>query len=1463
MVLDDDEKKYGDDLTNDDAENNEVDDDVNDGVDADNQGQNNNIENGQEQIQGNQHSQLAEEAKNYAKNKASEAKENAKQKIKNKVQNTIKKHIDKKQNKDQDQNENERNSNQSLDNNRRKSSKTKKAQRQNKKIKNSTKSVDKNGKRSSKFTSQKQGRKVKKSTMSANKNGKKAIKSARGTTKKAAKATKSATKTATKTGTNVAKSTTKTAGRVGKQAVKSTARTAKTAAKTAKTATKTAANAAKTTAKAAKTTVKAAQTTAKVAAKTAQVTVKATQAAIKAAIAAAKAAIAAAQAAAQAAAAAAQAVASFLAAIGPIGWLIIIIIILIVLLVGFIWSIFNSASDEMSDVTESLSDGFTATSTLSEKVMGKGINITDETLEAFVTEIEAMGISMDDLFLSGDIDDEKAKDDPANIAERNKFLRKFLLASLVTQYPDYGITEDETHYNGIIKVRRASNTDSLDNARDLEYVTLDVLDAMIDAVNSGMVPDVLLASYPTTSLEVRIDSTRDGMPIPAVIYLPEGEKDVPLVLMCHGFTGKKEGDNDHFLQLGEMLAQNGIAAITIDFSGCGDSGDPSENYTLDNMEKDMDAAIEFMEDRYSIDETKVGIVGHSMGGRVATEYLENVQAAALWAPADGDGLAGLEFLNDYEGLYETAKKEGSVDSGWDCNGKDFILSRDFFDDMSISYPTAHLSRFTGPLLVAFGDNDDVITEARDSIQSAMPPQGMFKTYNQDHNFTMENDDEHQLLVDTANLFTQAFFGRDANDGGEEVENPIAGQSIDDIRNDLQNVYSVDNNGNLYFASISSVANTTLDGDGNEVTTTTYTANKMAISYKKTVEKYAFPMEVSVALCLITQNPEYVADLIDKHVLSGEIEITILDTQRIDTHASWYDWTLTTTITERRHDGSDPTSTTTTTDINNYNYSKTVNTTVSSIAAMTDVDTWMAKSSVDYTNTPNQVEYPLGQETVVEEAECPVHYLSPQTVTLPVEINGNTVDCDYTTTRQVSNCTSTETQKIEFNEWEKGTVFVDTDAISDKADSILQQWTTVYKIPNTTTYEAPADNLEAGKQMLLELLNKEKTQQQVEIFEFLYNRAEDSDYSISNLDTSLYNDMELVVLGGEDDIVVDTTRSSPELVLSKEDIQSAISSCYSGNVATNLLNTLDAIYEVQETNHVNAIFTIAVAVQESSAGTNWDLIDPSTHNWMSLTGSGYVDRNGTSWKSYIDFSAATRDFGDLIANRGPYFSSGNYTVSTIGQKYCVPPDGWISGIKSIMKKLYSAVGVDLDAIIEQEGSTTGTGGATGNLNNDSGTGYWGTYTSSAGKTYKLYYQNYLGGNTNWGIDSNSMCVATAYAIMHSASGGGDPTTFWNSSVGAVNGGLTSISRDQGAILQYLRSGNPVLVYSNYGDDFYGAPHALALLDADSAGNVFVVNPYYISDGAGGQKKGGWYSLSTILSYPAASTHSFGSCGVLLN
>lgn len=874
-----------------------------------------------------------------------------------------------------------------------------------------------------------------------------------------------------------------------------------------------------------------------------------------------------------------------------IGLKVLIFAMILIFIVACAWAVISGIFSILSGVVDGLGNAFASVS--ADDNLEDGINITDEQIEQLISAIESNGLTVEDLYLCGDIDYSKEADDPENIAQRNKYLRQFLLAELCTQYPYFGIQEDETHYNGIIYVKRAmQDSTDITNAVDMTYIRRDTFENIVLAINSN---------------------TKDGV------------------------------------DLGEY-----------------------QNY-----------------------------------------------------------------------------------------------------------------------------------------------------------------------------------------------------SIEQLQSQILNLYSIDNDGNLYFAT-----STRVETEGS---TPQVTISAKSINYKKTVEKYSLPIEVSLSLCFVTQNPEYVYQFIEDHVLSGRIEITILDTQRVDTHESWYDWTVEESKSEEQRlsqtelkEGIEPESSSSTNTINyeRQQYSKIVTTTTTSSAQITLVDTWMAKTEATFTNTQGNVEYPLGQETVVKDVECPANIVEHESY---VEDRGDS-SFNVVVYRNVTSSTFTDKESIVYNEWQRGTVTVDTDAMEEKASSILNQWNQRFSIPNDPNrVESAGPAILTAEEMFLELLNHEDTQKQLEIYKYLINKYKNDDYSIENLDISIYQDIELEVIQDVEDIIVETTRSLSELVLNQDEIQTAIEACFDGEQKDNLLDNISVFYEIQRDSKVNAIFAIAVAVQESNAGTNWALIDESTNNWYSIQGTGsmfdYQDENGTYWKTYSTPGAAIRDFARLISTSTNYFGGGNYTVRTIAESYCVPPDGWANGVIAIMKRMYNALGIDtsMDNSLTDRpihGSPVpGTGGS-GSIGADSGAGYWGTYTTSVGKTYKLYYQNYISSSNNWGIDSNQMCVATAYAIMHSASGGGDPTSFWNGNY-AINGGLTRISRDTNQIISYLNSGNPVAVYSNYGSAFYGSPHALVLLEANANGEVFVVNPYYVSNGAGGQKAGGWYPLSTILSYPAASTNSFGSCGVLLN
>lgn len=272
-----------------------------------------------------------------------------------------------------------------------------------------------------------------------------------------------------------------------------------------------------------------------------------------------------------------------------------------------------------------------------------------------------------------------------------------------------------------------------------------ILLACLAAIALCIVAAVTLLQPNTNPKNIEIPGTRGN--IPATIQLPaksaRGEE-LPLVVLCHGFTGNRQGDG-HFAPLAEDLAAHGIATVRLDFAGCGDSTEPYANYTLANMAADVDSVIGYMQDTYGTGKT--ALVGHSMGGRLASLYPQlgqyPVTALALWSPANGTGLQGLEFLSidnfaAVEELAARADAEGSV-AAWGVE-----LSAAYIDGMRDSDPNAALQESGLPVLLTYSGNERILsdttqTETKAAVESLPDGQVVLDPFvNGDHNYTSED-----------------------------------------------------------------------------------------------------------------------------------------------------------------------------------------------------------------------------------------------------------------------------------------------------------------------------------------------------------------------------------------------------------------------------------------------------------------------------------------------------------------------------------------------------------------------------------------------------------------------------------------------------------------------------------------------------------------------------------------------------
>lgn len=237
--------------------------------------------------------------------------------------------------------------------------------------------------------------------------------------------------------------------------------------------------------------------------------------------------------------------------------------------------------------------------------------------------------------------------------------------------------------------------------------------------------------------------------VPFTICLPEGEGPFPLVVINHGHGGSRE-ENGGFGGVAKALAAAGIASIRMDFPGCGESAEPfTENY-LSNMISDSNACLAYALENYAVDADKLGIMGYSMGGRIAMTILagdHSYKAAALLAPSvDAGANMALNFTGGKD-AYEALLAEANSDKGYadftTIYGQVQQLSKAWFEEMQASEPLNTVT-FTGPALVIYGDKDVVVPEtvclaAADALTAAGAAVEVIVVPEADHGYGFYSD----------------------------------------------------------------------------------------------------------------------------------------------------------------------------------------------------------------------------------------------------------------------------------------------------------------------------------------------------------------------------------------------------------------------------------------------------------------------------------------------------------------------------------------------------------------------------------------------------------------------------------------------------------------------------------------------------------------------------------------------------
>lgn len=127
--------------------------------------------------------------------------------------------------------------------------------------------------------------------------------------------------------------------------------------------------------------------------------------------------------------------------------------------------------------------------------------------------------------------------------------------------------------------------------------------------------------YPYTSEDVKFSGDRGKIELAVTLTVPAGNEKVPVAILISG-SGPQNRDEEFmthkpFLVLADVLTQKGIAVLRYDDRGFGQSTGKHGSATSVDFANDVSAAIDYLKTRKEINQTRIGLIGHSEGGLIA------------------------------------------------------------------------------------------------------------------------------------------------------------------------------------------------------------------------------------------------------------------------------------------------------------------------------------------------------------------------------------------------------------------------------------------------------------------------------------------------------------------------------------------------------------------------------------------------------------------------------------------------------------------------------------------------------------------------------------------------------------------------------------------------------------------------------------------------------------------------------
>ncbi|WP_194774791.1 bifunctional alpha/beta hydrolase/OsmC family protein [Pararhodonellum marinum] len=229
---------------------------------------------------------------------------------------------------------------------------------------------------------------------------------------------------------------------------------------------------------------------------------------------------------------------------------------------------------------------------------------------------------------------------------------------------------------------------------------------------------------------------KNGFQLSARLYHPLDEIPRFYAIFAHCFTCSK--NFSAVSNISDALCREGIAVLSFDFTGLGNSEGDFEDTDFSSNVQDLIDAAKYLEEHFEAPEL---LVGHSLGGAasiLAADQIESVLGVVtIGSPAKADHATKL-----FKDQVDTIKEKGSAKVN--IGGKSFYLKKEFVEDLEQQKLLQVLKDMRKSILIFHSPQDEIvdISNAAELYQAAYHPKSFISLDQADHLLNDVSDSQY-------------------------------------------------------------------------------------------------------------------------------------------------------------------------------------------------------------------------------------------------------------------------------------------------------------------------------------------------------------------------------------------------------------------------------------------------------------------------------------------------------------------------------------------------------------------------------------------------------------------------------------------------------------------------------------------------------------------------------------------------